>query len=54
MNNTYEFSKKLTVKKSYDVIVAGGGVAGIAAALAVARRGKSVLLIEKANLRLHF
>lgn len=31
----------------YDVIVAGGGVAGIAAALAAKRRGKQVLLIEK-------
>ncbi len=32
---------------SYDIIVAGGGVAGIAAALAAAREGKQVLLIEK-------
>ena len=34
-------------KKSYDVVVAGAGVSGVAAALAAARRGKSVALIEK-------
>lgn len=31
----------------YDVIVAGGGLSGVAAAVAAGRRGKSVLLIEK-------
>lgn len=31
----------------YDIIVAGGGVAGIAAAVAAARAGKKVLLLEK-------
>ncbi len=41
-------NETLELKGSYDVIVAGGGVAGAAAALSVARRGKSVLLIEKA------
>ena len=39
-----------TSKKHYDVIVAGGGVAGVAAALSVAKRGRSVLLLEKFNL----
>lgn len=33
--------------KSYDVAVCGGGFAGIAAALAAARAGKSVILFEK-------
>lgn len=33
--------------KDCDVIVAGGGVAGVAAAVSVRRMGKSVLLIEK-------
>ena len=32
---------------SYDIAVCGGGVAGIAAALAVAREGKKVVLFEK-------
>ncbi len=34
-------------KAHYDVIVAGGGVAGCAAAVSAAREGKRVLLIEK-------
>lgn len=35
------------MKYEYDVIVAGGGVSGCAAALSAVREGKSVLLIEK-------
>ena len=35
------------VQKEYDVIVVGGGVAGIAAAVSAAREGASVLLLEK-------
>ena len=35
------------VVSAYDVIVVGGGIAGCAAALAAAREGKSVLLLEK-------
>lgn len=41
------FSEKVPVRGKYDVIVAGAGVAGTAAALAARRAGKSVLLIEK-------
>ena len=35
------------IKKQCDVLVAGGGVAGIASALAAARNGAKVLLIER-------
>lgn len=38
---------KTTEKGSYDVIVVGGGIAGISAAVAAARQHCSVLLIEK-------
>lgn len=36
--------------RKFDVVVAGGGLAGCAAALQAARRGKSVLLVEKSNI----
>lgn len=35
--------------KQYDVIVCGGGVAGVCAALSAARSGASVLLLEQTN-----
>ena len=35
--------------KKYDLIVAGGGLAGVAAAVAAARDGMSVLLVEKSG-----
>lgn len=37
----------ITNKGSYDIIVVGGGIAGVSAAVSAARCGKSVLLIEK-------
>ncbi|MGM9682344.1 MAG: FAD-dependent oxidoreductase, partial [Eubacteriales bacterium] len=45
-----ELHKALTAKKEYDVIVCGGGVSGVAAAITAAESGKSVLLIEKSNI----
>lgn len=40
-------TNEIPVMGSYDVIVAGGGVAGVAAAVAASRAGKKVLLTEK-------
>lgn len=47
MNYIVEESKQIPVTYTPDVTVAGGGVAGIAAALAAARNGAKVLLLEK-------
>lgn len=41
--------EEIIEKAHYDVIVAGGGVAGVAAAVQAARAGKHVLIIEKAQ-----
>lgn len=43
------FSTELECKGTYDVIVAGGGVAGVAAAVEAARDGKKVMLLEKST-----
>lgn len=40
-------NKNMPYTKSYDVLVAGGGVAGVAAALASARAGMNTALVEK-------
>lgn len=42
-----EKSRTVSVSSEVDVLVAGAGVAGIAAALAAARHGKKVMLLEK-------
>ncbi|MCL2879060.1 MAG: FAD-dependent oxidoreductase, partial [Treponema sp.] len=44
MNISYK--TEIPLESGYDVIVAGGGPAGCAAALAAARHGKKVLLLE--------
>lgn len=43
-------TRKINVKKAYDIIVCGGGLAGVAAAITAAKDGRSVLLIEKSNI----
>lgn len=47
MKYIQEAPKQIPVVGEYDVVVAGGGVAGIAAALAATRQGAKTLLIEK-------
>lgn len=46
-NYIKEMEQLIPIKYQPDVAVAGGGIAGIAAALAAARNGANVLLIEK-------
>lgn len=43
-----EPDRSLPVVAAYDVLVAGGGIAGVAAAVAARRQGASVCLVEKA------
>lgn len=47
MKEICEKSRSVPVKGEYDIIVCGGGPAGVAAALAAARQGTRVLLIER-------
>ena len=48
--DSIEYRESIPRRASYDVIVAGGGVAGVAASLAARRAGKKTLLIEKTTL----
>ena len=41
------YEKEIEVLGKYDVVVAGAGPAGICAAVAAARQGKKVALIER-------
>ncbi|NMH87965.1 FAD-dependent oxidoreductase [Flavivirga algicola] len=43
----HTYSKELQVAKSYDIIVVGSGSAGSPAAIAAARKGAKVLLLER-------
>lgn len=47
MEYILEKERKILVKGEYDVIVCGGGIAGISAALAAARQGAKTLLLEQ-------
>ena len=44
-----EKAHRIPVVAEADIVVVGGGVAGVAAAVNAARQGASVILIEKAN-----
>lgn len=43
---TYKLTREIPVERGYDVVVAGGGPAGAAAAICAARLGAKVLLVE--------
>ena len=47
MSMLLETAREIPVRLECDVLVAGGGIAGIAAALAAARGGRKVILVER-------
>jgi hypothetical protein len=44
--NSYSYSRRIPEERGYDLLVAGGGPAGSAAAICAARAGAKVLLVE--------
>ncbi len=46
MTETFRLTREIPVDSGYDVVVAGGGPAGVAAAVCAARLGARVLLVE--------
>jgi hypothetical protein len=49
IGNTYQLTRRIPVERGYDVVVAGGGPSGAAAAICAARLGAKVLLLEAAG-----
>lgn len=47
---TIQVVENIPIKAQYEIVVCGGGVAGVAAAVSAHRHGRKVLLIEKTNL----
>lgn len=47
LGNVKELSRKIPVTEECDVLVCGGGIAGVSAALAAARNGARTILIER-------
>ena len=47
MTASIQYSKTIPVREDVDVFVAGGGPAGIAAALVAARQGKKVFILRE-------
>lgn len=45
--NRFEDKRPVLEKQPYDVVVVGGGIAGVSAAVAAARNGAKVMLLEK-------
>ena len=45
-NGVYQYTRKIPVGDTYDLVVAGGGPAGCGAAISAARLGARVLLVE--------
>ncbi len=43
---TFQFTREIPVEDGFDLVVAGGGPAGAAAAISAARLGAKVLLVE--------
>lgn len=43
----WEYASRIPMVDNYDVIIVGGGIAGVSSALAAVRQGSRVLLVEK-------
>lgn len=49
MSKTISYQREIPVKYSVDILVAGGGPAGVAAAVSAARCGKKVMIMEQSG-----